>query len=153
MLLVLFRLGNDCYAIDAREVIEVLPLVNLKKIPQAPVGVAGAFVYRSKPVPVIDLSALALCQPSRAHLSTRIILVNHADAAGERHILGLMAEQATETIKRAREDFVEAGVSADEAPYLGPVVNDPRGLIQLVEPRHLLTEVLRESLFRQAAEV
>ncbi len=40
----------------------------IKQIPQAPPGVAGVFNYRGAPVPVIDLSELALGRPARAPL-------------------------------------------------------------------------------------
>ena len=36
MLFILFQLGQDCYALDAAQVAEVLPLVLVKKIPRAP---------------------------------------------------------------------------------------------------------------------
>ena len=41
MLFLLFRLGHDRYALEARRVVEVVPLLALKKIPQAPRGVVG----------------------------------------------------------------------------------------------------------------
>jgi len=50
MLFLLFQLGQDRYALEASRVIEVLPLVSLKRIPQAPRGVAGLFNYRGRPV-------------------------------------------------------------------------------------------------------
>jgi chemotaxis signal transduction protein len=43
MLFLLFQMGKDHYALDAGQVAEVLPLVSIKQIPQAPMGVAGAF--------------------------------------------------------------------------------------------------------------
>ena len=52
MLLLLLRLGTDRYALDARQVVEVIPVIKLKRIPPAPAYVAGMFNYRGKPVPV-----------------------------------------------------------------------------------------------------
>jgi chemotaxis-related protein WspB len=43
MLFLVFQLGTDRYAIEAAQVVEVLPLVNAKHIPRAPRGVAGLF--------------------------------------------------------------------------------------------------------------
>lgn len=152
MLFILFQLGSDCYALDAAQVAEVLPLVHVKKIPQAPAGVAGVFTYRGAPVPVLDLSELALGRPAHARLSTRLLLVNFPDARGARRLLGLVAEKATETLRRDPADFVPAGVGAGEAPYLGPVATDARGLIQWIEVEKLLPVAVREALFRQIAE-
>ena len=81
MLFLVFQLGKDRYAIEAHQVIEVLPLVNVKQIPQAPAGVAGVFDYHGTSVPLIDLAELALGKPSRRWMSTRIILVKYGGRA------------------------------------------------------------------------
>ena len=57
-LFLVFRIGNERYALQAIEVAEVLPRLPLKPIAQAPDWVAGVFAYRGAVVPVIDLSAL-----------------------------------------------------------------------------------------------
>src|SRR5450432_366256 len=152
MLFLTFQLGKDCYALDTAHVVEVMPRVTCKEIPQTPPGVAGVFNYHGGPVPLIDLAALSLGRPSRAQMSTRIILVNYIEPNGETHLLGLLAEQATDTIRREKTDFVDAGVSADGAPFLGPVTKDKRGLIQLIEPGKLLPQSLCDRLFQQPAE-
>ena len=149
MLFILFQLGRDHYALDAAQVAEVLPLVQVKKIPHAPAAVTGVFTYRGAPVPVIYLSELALGRPSHARLSTRLLLVHYPDAAGTKRLLGLIAEKATETLRREPGDFVASGVKSDGAPYLGPVVSDARGLIQWIEVDKLLPASVRDVLFKQ----
>lgn len=151
MLFLQFQIGQDRYVIDARQVVEVLPLVALKQFPQAPDGVAGAFNYRGTPVPVLDLSRLALGQPAASHTSTRILILAYADGAGVNHLLGLMVEKATHTLTLSADDFQNAGVETPDTPYLGPVHTDARGLIQWVDVRRLLPEPVRELLFTQAA--
>jgi chemotaxis-related protein WspB len=152
MLFLQFQLGKDRYALDSGRVVEVLPLLGIKQIPQAPAGVAGAFNYRGKPVPVIDLSELALGRPARLHMSTRIIVVRYPDGNGIQHELGLIAEKATETVRRDPADFTDSGVINDGAPYLGPVATDPNGLVQWIEVTKLLPAAVRDVLFRQPLE-
>ena len=152
MLFILFQLGGDRYALDAAQVAEVLPLVQVKKIPRAPAGGAGVFTYHGAPVPVLDLSELALGRPARARLSTRLLLVHYPDGTGARRLLGLIAEKATETLRREPGDFVASGVRSDGAPYLGPVAHDARGLIQWVEVDKLLPASVSEVLFKQVKE-
>ena len=53
-------------------------------------------------------------------------------------LLGLIAEKATETLRREPGEFVTSGVTNAGTPYLGPVVTDARGLIQWVEVGKLL---------------
>src|SRR4051812_9926135 len=99
MLFVLFQVGNDQYAIPASRVIEVLPLVHFKRIPQSPPGVAGAFNYRGTAVPVVDLNEMLLGRPAAERLSTRVLLVRYPMETARENILGLIAERATETLR------------------------------------------------------
>ena len=149
MLFLLFQLGKELYALDAAQVTEVLPLVGIKQIPQTPPGVAGVFEYRGVLAPAIDLSQLALGRPAETRLSTRLIVVRYPGDNGETHPLGLIAEKATETMRREPADFVESGVNSDGAAYLGPVATDARGLVQWIDVRKLLPESVRDVLFRQ----
>src|SRR5580704_4819047 len=144
MLFLLLELGDDRYALDARQVAEVLPLVSITRLPQAPPSVAGILNYRGAPVPVIDVSQLIVGRPAERRLSTRIVLVHYPDAGGERRLLGLIAERCTHTVRREETDFAASGVSSDGAPYLGPVATDARGLLQWVDARTLLPAPVRD---------
>jgi chemotaxis-related protein WspB len=148
MLFLLLQLGDDRYALDASQVTEILPLVGVKKIPQAPEGVAGLFDFRGTPVPVVDLSQLLLGRAAEQRLSTRIILVRYPDESGGIRPLGLIAEKVTDTLRREPGDFVDAGVNNHRAPYLGPVINDGRGLVQRIDVATLLPAPVRDVLFR-----
>jgi chemotaxis-related protein WspB len=151
MLFFLFRLGDDRYALDALQIAEILPLVGAKWIPQTPAGIAGVIDYHGAPVPLIDLSQLALGRPARQRFGTRIILVNYPDQEGATHLLGLLAERATETMRRDPADFFASGVGNDDAPYLGPVATDAQGLVQWIEVDKLLPPSVRDRLFKQPA--
>lgn len=152
MLFLLFQLGGDRYALDAGQIVEVLPLVALKALPGAARGVAGLLDYRGTAVPVVDLAAMALGTPAAARVSTRLLIVRYPSPAGDHRLLGLLAERTTETIRRDPADFQPVGVANDGARYLGPVIHDPSGLIQRVEIGGLLDAELRAVLFPQASE-
>ncbi len=153
MLFLMFQLGRDRYVLDTGQVAAVLPLLATKQLPGAPAGVAGAISYRGRPVPVVDLALLALGRPAEPRLSTRIILLRYPSGPGSDDLLGLLVEQAVETIERDQADFATSGVEAGMPPYLGPVASDERGLIQWVRGEALLTPEIRDILFRrQAAE-
>jgi len=149
MLFLLFELGNDRYALDVRQIAEVLPLLGVKQIPRAPKAMAGLFNYRGTPVPVIDLSQLTLGRASAQRLSTRIVLVHYPDETGRTHLLGLIAEKATQTARHEPSDFVASGVTNAGAPYLGPVVTDARGMVQWIDVRTLLPPSFRDLLFKE----
>ena len=145
----LFQIGCDRYALSARSILEVLPLMNLKRVPCAPVGIAGVLNYRGAPVPVIDLNEMTLAKPAARRLSTRIILVNYTFEAQHLRPLGLIAEQATNMIQLSLQDFIPSGVESNEARYLGRVANDAGGLIQWIDVERLLTPEVREVLFHE----
>jgi chemotaxis-related protein WspB len=145
MLFLKFRIGSESYALDTTQIAEVLPLLEITRVPQTPVGVAGLINYRGRPVPVIDLSELMLGEPGRHHISTRLILVHYGE-----HLLGLIAEQATETMRREAESFTDSGLASDAAPYLGPVTQDGGRLIRRIDVQKLLPPEVSSVLFRPA---
>lgn len=153
MLFLLFRLGQDRYALDATQVVEVVPLVNIKRLPQAPPGLAGLMDCRGEPVPVIDLSELALQQDAQHRMSTRIIVTRYTGGNGHAHMLGLIAEKATGTLRREAMDFVASGVRNDGAPYLGPICTDESGIVQWVDVQRLLSPELRHAIYAEQAAV
>jgi chemotaxis-related protein WspB len=147
MLFLKFRIGGESYALDAARIAEVLPLLDITHVPQAPAGVAGLINYRGGCVPVLDLSELMLGEPARPYISTRLILVHYGG-----RLLGLIAEQATEMMRRDPASFDDSGIAGDAAPYLGPVTQDGGRLIRWIEVQKLLPTAVSSALFRQAEE-
>jgi chemotaxis-related protein WspB len=150
MLFLLFQIGQDRYALEASRVIEVVPMVALKHLPQSPAGVAGVFNYRGCPAPAIDLSQLTLGRPARERLSTRIIIVRWPGDEHPERVLGLVAENATEMLRKEAKDFVDPGIRLHSAPYLGPVLMDAKGVIQWIHEQKLISEPIRQLLHSTA---
>ena len=152
-LYLLFRIGSERYALHATDVVRVLPRLHLKPIACAPVWVAGVFAHGEVLVPVIDISTLTFGLPAAARPSTRLVLVYYrgllpddaADSPGQ--LLGLILEQATETLRCNPEEFQPYGLDNREAPYLGPVRRDSQGLIQWIRIDALLTPEVHAVLF------
>jgi chemotaxis-related protein WspB len=153
MLFVLFHLGPERYALEAQRVVEVVPLLALKKIPQSPRGLAGMFMYRGRPVPALDLCELTLGRPAVEHFSTRILIVNHSPADGPEQLVGLIAERATEIIQRDAQDFVTSPVRITASPFVGPMLQDGGGVIHLLSPERLLQQHTCAPFLAQPTEV
>jgi chemotaxis-related protein WspB len=149
MLFLVFEMGHQRYAMDVRQIAAVLPLVAVRQIPQAPPAMRGLVNYRGAPVPVVDVSQLTLGRPSTPRLSTRIVLVNYPGQGGRTHLLGLIAERATRTVRHEPSDFVPSGVTAGGAAYLGPVATDESGLLQWIDVQTLLPPSLHDVLFTE----
>jgi chemotaxis-related protein WspB len=151
-LYLLFQFGSDRYALEASPIVEILPLVPLKRHLRQPPGVAGSLNYHGDFVPVIDMSELATGRAAPARLSTRIIVARFKAAADRPALLGIICENATEMMRCEPSDFVQTGIASEETPYLGPIRIGRDGLIQLVDIDRLLTASLRDFLFKQPAD-
>ncbi len=136
MLYLLFQLDSARFALPAREVHEVLPLVSTRALPGAPAGVVGLINYRGEAVPVLDVALVVLGRPSARRVSTRLLVVGHPAAPGQR--LALVAERATGLVAKNPGEFRPAGVPLTGARYLGPVAQDADGMIQQVDVAGLL---------------
>jgi chemotaxis-related protein WspB len=149
MLALLFSIGDDRYGLPVAAVVEVTPVLRLKKMPGAPDYVAGLCNFRGQAIPVLDISALARGVPSRPVLSTRMIVVDYPLEQGGVRQLGLLAERATETAAISEADLRPAGVQVDEAPFLGKVAISSGEMVQLIEVGQLLTQAVVALLFQE----
>jgi chemotaxis-related protein WspB len=140
MLMLLFYVGNDLYAVESSRVVEVIPRVGLRKLHHVPDYVAGLFNYRGKVVPVVDLCHLISNKSSRFCLSTRIIMVSYPNQDYGQQYLGLIAERITETLDKPETDFVDSGIRIKEAPYLGGMLMDEKGIIQRIHVEKLFAD-------------
>ena len=143
-LFLVFHIGDERYALPATDVVEVLPLLPLKPIAHAPAWVAGVFTHRGQVVPVIDISAMTFGSPAVARTSTRLVLVNY-----RARLLGLLLEQASDTLRCDPADFQPYGVDNRDAPYLGPVRKDEAGLLQWLSVDDLLSPAVSALLFAE----
>ncbi|KQQ44493.1 chemotaxis protein [Duganella sp. Leaf126] len=145
MKVLVFHIGADRYGLRLRDVVRVLPLLDLKHLPLAPAPVVGLMDYHGASVPVIDLCLASGLPPGLDHFDTRIIVVDYRTPEGAVHWLGLRAERV-QGVQDLRDDLLtDSGVQA--APFLGQVAGDERGMLQLVELEQLLTPALRIALF------
>ncbi|MEP0869912.1 chemotaxis protein CheW [Trichocoleus desertorum AS-A10] len=141
MLMLLFAIDDERYALESQQVVEVLPLIGLTKPHQAPAYVSGLLRYRGHMVPVVDLCQLVRRRPCRSYLSTRIIVARFLSAENQTQILGLLAERVTQTFNTSSTTLVPAGMVVDTAPYLGKKLMDTQGVIQCLDVEHLLSPV------------
>ncbi len=150
MLLLLLRIEGQRYGLEAARVLEVTPWVELAPVPQAGETVAGMFDYRGRAVPVIDLCRLVRGRTCAPCLSTRIILLSYGSDAGQQQILGLLAEQVTETVKRDVQAQQQRSQAVGAAPWLGDLIKDEEGLLQLIDIEGLLPKAMQDRLFSAA---
>ncbi len=152
MLMLVFQLGEDRFAVDTSCIVEIVPSLALRKLPHAPGCVAGIFNYRGTVVPVIDLCRLTQGRDCRDCLSTRIIVTRARSENGSKRLVGLRAERVTETRNVAQVELVSQGMQVAEAPYLGEIIKDKQGMIQCIRMEHLLPKTLTDLIFQEVTE-
>ena len=141
MLFLLFQIGEEGYALPAERIVEILPLIEVRRTRDAPPEVAGSFLYRGTFVPAIDLDQLELGRPAPVRMGTRIVVVEvPAGCEGGREQIGLIVAGATETLRCEPDAFT-------------PFAAGPRGLVQRLELDSLLPGGLRELFAARAREV
>ncbi|MFS2007431.1 chemotaxis protein CheW [Duganella sp. CT11-25] len=146
MKLLIFHIGADRYGLRLRDVVRVLPLLELKHLPLAPDPVAGLMDFHGQSVPVIDLCRASGLPSGEDHFDTRIIVADYHAPEGTDHLLGLRAERVLGVQEVSEAQLADSGVQA--APFLGQVASDAQGMLQLVELEQLLPESLRALLFQ-----
>jgi chemotaxis-related protein WspB len=145
MMVLMFSVGGDRYALSTANLIEVLPLIELRATPGAPPAVAGLFNYRGCVTPVLDLNLMLLGAPCPALISSRILLTRYALPDGRERMLGLRVERASQVRRIAADTLVESGLKMP--PWQGRVTLADGLIVQLIEPGAILPETLREVLF------
>ena len=168
MLLLTLTAGANRYAIDVARIVEVIPRVELRAVPHAPVFVAGLLGYRGKIVPVLDLCLLLGVAASQDCLSTRIILVDDASADHNRqnqgddivhdeigesslkpkpgpNLLGLVAEHVNDLAYVLPEQITPTPLILPEVAYLGAIIQTDQGIVQLIVVEQIQAAVLQSS--------
>ncbi|MGC9195723.1 MAG: chemotaxis protein CheW [Syntrophobacteraceae bacterium] len=133
MLILLFHLGNNRYAVKSERVREVSPMVNLQPLPHAPDCLAGLFHYRGLVIPVVDLGSLIHGRACQMRLSTRIIVVDYARGENFPPVVGLLAEKVIEAKRTSQDSFVSTGVHIDAVPFLSRVMMEGNDAIHLLD--------------------
>ncbi|MFZ5799500.1 MAG: chemotaxis protein [Desulfobulbus sp.] len=145
MLLLLFETSEGRYALESQHVVEVIPLLQPKKIPGAPLFIAGIINYRGQAVPVIDLCALAGASPCREYYSTRIILVRYPLAEGQERLIGLIAERATDVVTCNASDIRASGILLEKNQGAGADASGEEEIVQMFNVARMIpADIVRE---------
>ena len=160
MLLLIFQVRSRWYALEASQVVEVIPRVHLREVPNSPTFVSGLLNYRGIIIPVIDLGIFLEGKTTTPYLSTRIMIIQyhiqHSISSTDLQsnplqsppsqqtkiqYLGLIAEQVTETLERSPSDIIEPTLPTQTGHYLGGMLLDDRGMIQYLGMDKLVTNL------------
>ncbi len=138
--------NNNRFALPAKDVIAIVPVVAMHEIPKAPDYLPGILNYHGNSVPVVDVRALLTGTKSNNRLSTRIIIIRFETENESERMIGLLAERLTEVMRVDESNFKNSGVENNEAKYLGDVLTDESGILQRLKISELLPETAKKML-------
>lgn len=147
MLILPFSLGPERYAIPAQEIVEIVPAVSLRPVPQAPPFLAGIFFRRTDVVPVIDLRLMVRQEPSLRRLSTRIMITHCPAEQTPGPLLGLLVERLTDAVSVPESALQGSTLALRDAPYLGDIIAGKEAMIQMIRLDRLLPKTVRDEIF------
>lgn len=149
MLILGLSVGQEKYGIEATRVIEVVPLIQLQKVPLAEPSIKGLFNYRGNPTPVVDLCQLFEHRDCTNSLSTRIVIIHYIALSGDARPIGLIAEQVTDIVRSEVSKMSNSGIEDTGNDFLGQIYNSPNGMIQLIDTNKILPESISKQLIHE----
>ena len=117
---VIFRLGEEFYALDIQSIQEIVRMQAITPIPGAEPWVEGITNLRGRVVPVIDLRVRCGMAPADHSAETRIVVVN-----AEGGMVGFIVDAVTE-VMRIPADQIEP-----PAPFVSSAGRYVRGIAKL----------------------
>ncbi len=133
MLMLLFTIGKEHYALNSEYVVEIVPKVPLKIISHPEKALVGLLNYAGSSVPILDLSQLIIQQASSSAMHTRIVLLHYKHPTEGAILLGVIAEQVVEAKRLDKNSFVDSSINLACFPFFGGTYQDKGRSIQLLK--------------------
>jgi purine-binding chemotaxis protein CheW len=134
---VVFRTGNEEYAIPLQFVVSIEKLDTPTPIPHMSDFIKGIVEIREELIPIIDLEYIFFQRYLNTDENARLIVIQSAQLS-----LGLLVNEAKEIIEIPEEKIKQVGlISFADTAYISGVVSLEGRLITIINP-----EILVESL-------
>jgi chemotaxis-related protein WspB len=135
MLLILCHVGGSRYAVESRQVKEVLPRVALHRVSQGPSWLAGLLIYRGAAIPVVDLGLRTQGVPSASRLSSRIVILQF-DSGETSRTVGILVERVE--IRDTQALTAESSETLGPQSGIGRLLLDEEGALEFLDVPGLL---------------
>lgn len=132
---VVFKLNNEEFAIDIKQVERILGYVNPTKVPEAPMFIKGVIKYQDSILPIIDLN-IKFKQETTKNNNLKIIVVkNHAKS------IGLLVDDVQEVIDIYENELESTPeiVSGYSNKYIKSIIKKQDRIIMKIDTEKLLS--------------
>ncbi len=148
MLLLLFEIAETRFALDAGDIIQVIPNIPCEKISSSQSFIAGVISFHGNVIPVIDLCCFHKKVHCKSRLSTRIIIVNYIRDDFKNVHIGLIAERVTETV-RVDDRYLEERDFQIDMELIKGKQGEGNAMVQWYDLDHLLSEDLLDEIVQE----
>jgi chemotaxis signal transduction protein len=142
MLMLIFEVARQKYALNTNHVVKVLPAIKLQTMHGTSQAIAGVFNYQGHIIPVININQL-LNEPTSEHkLQQRIILISQKQKNHQEKLFGLLVEKILEatTVQPEELKHAEDLNSLFSNPYLGETFLQEKNILQQISTEHILSD-------------
>lgn len=136
-LFLLFNLGANRFAVETDCITEIVPIVELIKVPKTEAFVCGLMNYRGETLSVIDTVRLLYDFDYNKKMCSRIIIVSTTENNKTTRI-GLIAEKVNRTCRIDTNETSEHSLTIEHTPYLGTIISNQDGDIQIIDLKKLI---------------
>jgi len=134
-----FRVGDDCFAVAAADVVEVLRSRRLTRVPLAAAGVLGLVQLRGRIVPVIDPAVrLGIERPTSDRPQTQLVIALGDDW------YGLSVDEMLDVIEIPEQHVERPTAAAGRGDAVAGTFAASERLVHLLDPEHLIHSLARQ---------
>lgn len=134
---VVFRCGNEDYAIPVDHVVSIEKLEQVNPIPHLPNYFLGLMKIRGELVPIVDFEQILYGRSASSDEQVRVIVLQT-----EEMFIGLLVLEAKEILDIADEDLKQIGlVNYSKTQYFSSVANLENRVITIIDPSILVRTV------------
>jgi purine-binding chemotaxis protein CheW len=117
-----FALGPESYAVDVRQIREIIRMTTVTTVPQMPPFIRGVINLRGKIIPVVDLRIQFGLPPAEPTDHTCVVVVQTPTGLAARRETGLLVDSVEEVLSFGAADLEptpDFGSQLDTACLLG----------------------------------
>lgn len=137
---VFFKLLNEFFAIDVKNVIEIIEMQELTKVPETPAFMKGVTIFRGNILPVIDLRIKFNLKEEEDIFKSFIIVIAYEENEKAQHI-GLIVDKVFDVIALSEldiNDYPEIG-SRYNVEFINGIVKNKDQIIIILDVAKILS--------------
>jgi purine-binding chemotaxis protein CheW len=128
----IFKVETREYALSVHQVVEVVRMVAITPLPEAPPWVDGVLNFRGRIVPVVDLRARLGISRREPDLSTPIVIT-----VAEAGLFGLVADELIEVLPVSGHQLDASNGQTPASPAVAAMVRHRDRLLLVLDPDRL----------------